>query len=81
MASSREVVRFRGTLRGKGHEADCVVSAIKVSLPGSGVSAYSRYDIVSLSKSVPDGRYDLSVNGQVIALRYQCGHWLAAQAF
>jgi len=78
MASTREHVTFPGVLRGQGHEATCTVSAIKVTLSGTGVAAYTQYSIERTSKTLPDGEYQLSVNDQSIPMRYYNGNWLAA---
>jgi hypothetical protein len=78
MASLMQRVRFPGLLRGEGHEANCTVSATKVSLRGTSVSAYTRYAIDDSSMALPDGFYQLFANGEVIPLRYQGGDWLAA---
>jgi hypothetical protein len=77
MASTREIVRFAGVLRGQGHEATCSIEAIKVTAPGDGASALTRQKIVSVSKKLPEGEYQLTVNGgPAVAVRYSYGHWL-----
>lgn len=80
MASIREPVSFAGMLRGQGHEANCTVRATKVSLPGSSDFTYINYSIEGVSETLPEGEYQITVNGQVIAVRYQNGHWLSAAA-
>lgn len=77
MASQREVVTFRGILRGEGQETECTGTAIKVSLPGTNNFEYTKYSITLLDKSLPEGSYTLSVHGKTIPLRYQGGYWLA----
>jgi hypothetical protein len=79
MASSfKERVRLHGLLTGQGHEAECTVLAIKVTLRPSGPSAYARYSVQSVTKSLPEGDYKLVVsNGETIPVRYCDGHWLS----
>jgi hypothetical protein len=62
MASTREIVRFAGVLRGQGHEATFTIEAIKVTVPGGGAYALARQKFVSVSKNTSRGR--ISVNGQ-----------------
>lgn len=77
MSSTRQYVRLQGRLSGQGHEADCAVSAIKVTLPG-GPSAFAQYKVLSVSKDLPDGDYQLVLsNGEVFPMRYHGGHWLS----
>src|SRR3984893_15014471 len=78
MASTRERVSFPGLLRGQGHEASCTVRATKVTLPGTGHFAYTQYSIENVSKTLPEGEYQLSANGEVSTVRHQNGHWLSA---
>jgi hypothetical protein len=79
MASTREPVSFPGILRGGGHEANCTIRAIKVSLPGKpSVFEYVEYSIENVSKPLPDNVYELSANGKTIAVRNQNGNWLSA---
>jgi hypothetical protein len=78
MQSTKERVSFAGILRGEGHEEPCTVSALKVTLPGDGVSAYARYSVSNVSQPLPEGEYQLSVNGRSFALRHRGGKWLSA---
>jgi hypothetical protein len=79
MSSAREIVRFSGVLRGQGQEATCTIQAIKVTVPGGGASALTKKRVVSVSKTLPEGVYHLSVNGEPpTAVRYRDGHWLDA---
>jgi hypothetical protein len=77
MASIKEHVSFAGIIKGQGREARCTVSALKVTLPGAGGSAYARYSVRDVSERLPEGEYQLSVNGQAFAMRHQGGHWLS----
>jgi len=78
MASMKERVSFPGILRGQGHEANCTVWATKVTLPGTGQSAYAKYSVENVSKMLPEGEYQLLANGEASAVRYQNGNWLSA---
>jgi len=70
----KERVIADGILRGHGHdaEAQCRVSATKISL-SIGEFAYSHYELVSISKPVPDGNYHLFTLGSVSPVRYRGG--------
>jgi hypothetical protein len=46
MASTREIVRFAGVLRGQGHEATFTIEAIKVTVPGGGEMSRSLLNYV-----------------------------------
>jgi hypothetical protein len=78
MGSLMQRVRFPGLLRGEGHEANCTVSATKVSLRGTNHFRYVKYAIDDVSKALPDGLYQLAANGEMIPLRHRGGYWLAA---
>jgi len=78
MASNRERVRFSGTIRGEGHEADCTIAATKVTLPGGSEFAYTDYDILRVSKELPEGNYEVTALGQTFRVRLKDRHWLAA---
>jgi hypothetical protein len=78
MASTREAVRFEGTVRGQGHEASCTVRATKVTLPGTNEFAYSDYLIEFVSETLPPGKYEVTAGGKTIAVRLENGFWLSA---
>ena len=81
MASKRERVSFPGILRGEGHEADCMVRATKVSLPGDpSAFEYVDYSIEKVSKLLPNGLYQLLAHGKTINVRYENGSWLSGTA-
>jgi hypothetical protein len=76
MTSTKERVQLRGHLSGQGYEADCVVSAIKVTVPG-GPFAYAKYSVHRISKALPEGDYQLSLStGETFPVRHRDGHWL-----
>jgi hypothetical protein len=75
----REPVSFSGILRGNGQEAHCTVRATKVGLPGEPSEfRYVDYSIHNVSEALQEGVYQLSVDGDIIAVRHQGGHWLSA---
>ena len=72
----RERVTLRGVLRGKGAEALCTIKAIRL-----GVLAAHEVDPQSISVSspnpipVPDGNYDLFLEGRCYHVRLEQGHF------
>ena len=80
MASRKEIVRLPGILSGQGHEATCTIEALQVTLPGGGASALARQKVVNVSKTLPEGVYQLSINGgPPTPVRHSNGHWLDGQ--
>ena len=67
---------MNGTLKGVGGTAKCVVSADEVTLPGANAVAYARIKIESVSPHLPDGFYELEVNGETHRFRQHDGQWL-----
>lgn len=78
MAAHKERVSFLGVIRGQEQEATCTVDAIKTTLPGAEVSALSNYSIRNVSRPLPDGNYEMTVQGETIRVRLNNGFWLAA---
>jgi hypothetical protein len=76
--SHKQIVAFSGTIKNDSDEAQCTVMATKVTLPGTGVFAYGQYSVHTVSKSLPVGNYQLTVNGETIPVRHINGAWLAA---
>jgi hypothetical protein len=77
MASTRELVSFPGRLKGEGHDATCTVWATRVSLPGSSAVADVHYSIKDVSAPLPDGSYEVLVNGEAIPVTRRDGDWIA----
>ena len=78
MSTIREPVKFRGRLSGQGQNAECVVSAIKLTLRPDGPSDYARYSVESVSKTLPEGDYELAIaNGKTLPVCQHRGQWLA----
>jgi hypothetical protein len=54
--------------------------ATKVSLPESSAAAYTNYSMKAVSQPLPEGDYDLLVNGETYRIVFSNGHWLARAA-
>jgi len=77
MAATKEFVSFLAILRGQGHEATCTLRALLVTVPGI-APELTRLTIVDVSKMLPDGDYQLTVNsGPPMAVRYSGGQWVS----
>lgn len=80
MPAREEIVLLPGILRGLGHEVECRVRATRVALSGpAGVAlavAYCKYEIQDVRK-LPDGRYKLYINSEIIPMRLHEGLWYA----
>ena len=79
MASNRKIVMKRGTLRGMGFEAECLVTATEVSLPNSGLPPeYARMSIHRVSiGNLPDGPYEVSFDGRWERVQKRGDGWYA----
>jgi hypothetical protein len=77
MASTRERVRFFGTIQGNGRVAKCSVWATKVTLLGANVAAYADYSIDDVSEDLPDGNYSVAANGETIPIARRNGFWVS----
>lgn len=73
----RKLVTFPGILRGEGQEAECIITATEVILPGTSVSALANYSITKVSKVLTEGRYQLFARGETTNIRHHNGNWLA----
>lgn len=77
MASHREIVMVQGQLSGMGCKASCVVSAVKVSLPGTSLSEFAKCNIHHAPDELPDGQYQVTFEGRTAQVKKQNGNWLA----
>lgn len=75
MDSTRERVTMTGVLRGKGEIAKCRVSALRVTLSGTKLHIDCQHVIEWVSQSLPDGNYELSIEGKVIEMRLSNYRW------
>ena len=73
--SYRETVMMAGRLKGMGREAECTVSAVKVSLPQLNIWEYVRCDIHLAPENLPDGRYAVTFEGKTMEVKLLYGLW------
>lgn len=78
MNSAKRYVYLEGAIIGDGGEATCTVRALEVTLLATGDVAHSQFHVERVSTSLPEGTYDLIVNGVTQRVRHQNGHWLSA---
>jgi hypothetical protein len=79
MASRIESVLVPGQLAGMNQRATCSVSAIKVAVPGTDDSKYSRPRIIGAPLDLPDGAYRLTFAGHTLAIRRRKGAWIGLE--
>lgn len=80
MASHREAVSIPGQLQGMGYTVQCVVTAIRVSLPGTDKFEYTRPVINDAPIDLPDGFYELTYGWKTQRIQRLHGAFLAAIA-
>jgi hypothetical protein len=68
-----------GVLRSGQQTADCMASALRVTLAGTRFFKDCQLSIEWVSKPLPDGDYKLSFDGKTINVRYSMGHWRATE--
>jgi len=78
MAFTREPVRMAGILRGRGETAQCMMSAMRVTLDGTRLSKDCQFSLEWISKPLPEGNYSLTFDDRTIQLHYSKGNWRAA---
>ncbi len=69
-----------GVLSGKGETARCRVSATRVTLFGTKLHIDCQHVIEWVSQSLPDGKYELLIEGKAIETRRSEVGWQVAQA-
>jgi hypothetical protein len=74
----KQTAIFRGTIVGSGHRVECKVRATKTTLDESAPPAFSNYRIMNshLTDNLPDGDYEVLVNGERIRVKHQDGHFV-----
>ena len=77
--STRQRVCFPGIIRGDGGEATCKVWMTKVTLPGIDAVNYIDWSIRDVSLNLPDGNYEVIVNGQTSQVAQRNGTWVNPQ--
>ena len=65
-----------GRLKGMGREAECMVSAVKISLPHLNIWEYVRCDIHLAPEHLPDGRNEVTFEGKTMAVQLLDGYWV-----
>ena len=75
--SQRETAMMAGQLKGMGHEAECVVSVVKVSIPHLNISEYVECDIHLAPEDLPDGLYEVTFQGRTMEVNRLDGDWLS----
>jgi len=78
--SIREAVLVPGVLRGMDLEAQCVVRAVKVSLPKLDVWEYVAADIAQAPSEFPDGPYEVSFEGRKVKVYKTVRGWISEKS-
>lgn len=74
----RESVVVPGKLQRMGQTVECLVSATKVSLPGTDLFEYANCSIHQYPPDLPDGQYTVTFAGRTETVKKQNGFWLSA---
>ena len=69
---------LKGIIKGMNREEPCLIDATEVGLPGTNVVEYCNYNVRQAPTDLPEGHYDLIVNGKTEKVRKYRGNWLAA---
>lgn len=77
--SVREAVLVPGVLKGMNLEAQCVVRAVKVSLPKLDVWEYVKADITNAPSDLPLGAYEVSFEGRQMRVSKTVQGWRSEQ--
>ena len=77
MAFTRDPVRMSGTLRGSGLTAQCMMTALRVTLAGTRLFKDCQLSIEWISKPLPEGNYSLTFEDKTIQMHYSQGAWKA----
>ena len=78
--SVRESVVIQGVLRGMNVEAQCTITAVKVSLPKLDVWEYVKADITLAPPELPLGTYEVSFDGRKMKVNKTAQGWISKQA-
>ena len=79
MTCTREPIRMAGILYSSRQTANCMASALRVTLAGTRFFKDCQYSIEWVSKPLPEGDYKLSFGEETINMRYSMGHWRATE--
>jgi hypothetical protein len=72
-----ECVILKGTLRGKGGQTPCTIKARRTHLPRTGIEPPDIEPSLMKPVPLPDGNYDLLVDGKCLAVCLENGHSLS----
>ena len=65
-----------GRLEGMGREAECTVSAVKVSPPQLNIWEYVKCDSRLAPEDLPDGRYEVTFEGKTMGVKLLDAFWV-----
>ncbi len=69
-------VNLIATLRGKARQAICTIKATRAHLPGAGIEPQIVDATLIRPVPLPDGNYELLVDGKCLNVRLENGHLL-----
>jgi hypothetical protein len=78
MASKTENLNLAAVIRGQGKTSRCRVSATKVWSAGTTEYQYIRVDVMTVETLLPDGDYELLMDGRVFPVKLEHGRWSSA---
>ena len=76
---TRKAVILNATISGGEKRVNCKIRAIETTLSPSIPPVFSNYEVIDTPETVqlPDGNYEISVNGEQIPVSKQSGAFLA----
>ena len=77
-ASTRERVLLPGTLATPGVVANCIVRAVKVTIPKLGIIEYVDAELALAPPHLPDGQYELQFHGRMLKVMNAAGIWASS---
>lgn len=81
MASHRGIDKMTGWLRGMNREAECVVNVFTMASPGTNDSRLMRFTMETFPADLPDGQYQLTLEGETKSVEKRDGKWLAGEGW
>ena len=72
-----ERVTLKATLRGKAGEAPCTIKATRTHLPRTGIEPQIVDATLTKPVPLPEGDYELLVDGKSLLVRLENGHLLS----
>ena len=74
-ASIGERVLLPGTLAKPGVVGNCIVRAVKVTIPKLGISEYVDAELALAPPHLPDGQYELHFDNRMLKVMNAAGIW------